>query len=479
MVEVLLLLMQGVYKALFEGGDFKALELAVERVVQEATRRLLVVALEAKDGWLMEHRGGGLRLVGVRRRRLLTKVGEVVFRRRYYVDRGTGQGRFLLDEVLGLRRRQRYSPAVRELAVELAVEMSFGSAARWLERWTQGAVGLSRMAIWGDVQEAGGAAVMEAEGLREAVFGRGEVPEGGRGAEALFLEFDELHVRGRRGRGGRRERVGLKHALAYEGREEDGRGGAVLVHRRVHVAVGDGEGAVEQALADFGRHWEFSRVGRCTVGGDGARWIRKAREYLPPGTGYRLDRFHLRRALREGLGHDVQMYGGVCEALAAGKSWAEVDRLLQVAWRRARGERRRRVQELRGYLEGQWEGIVADQDTRGLGAIEAENYHVLAKRMKRRGAAWSGKGAHHMGRLRAAQANGELERYTWVSWRRCPELLATSPRPSMVREVAGVQELEDAAAWLRARVPALYGPHAGRPWVEVLRQLVSVRSPVA
>jgi hypothetical protein len=408
------LLMQGVHKALFEAPDFKALELAVERLVQEAARRLLALALEAKDQWLMEHRDRRLRLVGTRARSLLTRAGEVTFTRRYYVDRETGEGHFLLDEALGLWPRQRYSPAVRELAVELAVETSFGTAARWLEQWTQGAVRLSRMAIWADVQEAGGAAASEAERLREALFGRGEVPEGGRAAAALHLEFDELYVRSRRGADGRKERIGLKHALAYEGREVDARGRAVLTQRRVHVAVGAGAEAVEQALADFARHWDFARVERCTVGGDGAAWICKALDYLPPGTEYRLDPFHLRRALREGLGHDAQMYPRVCEALAAGKSWDDVRLLLQVALRRARGKRRRQVRALMRYLEGQWDGIMADAGARRLGAIEAENYHVLAKRMKRRGAAWSVKGAHHMGRLRAAQANGELERYASV-----------------------------------------------------------------
>lgn len=62
-VEVVLLLAQGLYKALFEAPDFKSLELAMERLAQEATRRLLVMALEAKDRWLMEQRDRRLRLV--------------------------------------------------------------------------------------------------------------------------------------------------------------------------------------------------------------------------------------------------------------------------------------------------------------------------------------------------------------------------------------------------------------------------------
>ncbi len=43
------------------------------------------------------------------------------------------------------------------------------------------------------------------------------------------------------------------------------------------------------------------------MGGDGAVWIRKALEYVLHAT-YRLDPFHLRQALREGLGHDARVY---------------------------------------------------------------------------------------------------------------------------------------------------------------------------
>lgn len=474
LVEIVLLLAQGLYRALGEARDFASLELSVERVRQEATRRLLVLALEAKDRWLMERRDPGLRLVDVRRRSLMTKVGEVAFVRRDYRD-GAGRGRFLLDEALGLEARQRYSPELRELAVALAVELPFARAAQWLEQWTQGAVRISRMAIWQGVQAAGARAAAEAEQAREALFARGEAPQGARAAEELALEFDELFVRGRRDGQGCKLRIGLKHALAYEGKAEVRRGRAVLQGRRVQVAVGDGRAAVEQALADFARHWDFGRVKRCVVGGDGASWVRTALEYLPQAA-YRLDPFHLRRALRAGLGHDGEVYPGVCAALAAGEGWSAVEGLLRVALRRAQGEQRVRV--LWRSLQGQWAGIVAAPEARRLGAIEAENYHVLARRMKRRGAAWSVRGAHPMGRLRAAQANGELAQYASRCWRRRPVGCERTARPPVLREPVTDRALAEAGAWLQARLPALYGPHADRAWAQALKRLSHVQTPV-
>lgn len=76
---------------------------------------------------------------------------------------GTGRGRFLLDEALGPAARERYWPAVREPAARepaaaLAVEPRSARAAQWLEQWTQGAVRISRTAVWQGVQAAGATA---------------------------------------------------------------------------------------------------------------------------------------------------------------------------------------------------------------------------------------------------------------------------------------------------------------------------------
>ncbi|QBS38730.1 hypothetical protein E1B22_12520 (plasmid) [Thermaerobacter sp. FW80] len=154
---------------------------------------------------------------------------------------------------------------------------------------------LSAMALWADVQAAGARADEAAKAQREAVFERGEIPPGSRPAAAVDLEFDELLVRGRRrGPDGQKERIALMHALAYEGKATDARGRTVLKNRRVHVAVGEGTASIEEALAAFAAEWDWARVEQCTVGGDGAPWIRKALEYLPQAS-YRLDPFHLKR----------------------------------------------------------------------------------------------------------------------------------------------------------------------------------------
>ena len=112
--DTVLLLAEGIQKALYEVPDFRTLEQQVVRCSQEAARRLLGAALEELDRALMERRDRSrLECVGMRRKSLLTWVGEIQWARRYYQDRHSGARRFLLDEVLGLEPRQRYSPLVQ------------------------------------------------------------------------------------------------------------------------------------------------------------------------------------------------------------------------------------------------------------------------------------------------------------------------------------------------------------------------------
>lgn len=82
-----------VVQGLVRGAGVRGAGAGHRAAVQEATRRLLVLALEAKDRWLMEGWDRRPKVVNLRPKGLLTKVGEITFTRRYYMDRATGEGR--------------------------------------------------------------------------------------------------------------------------------------------------------------------------------------------------------------------------------------------------------------------------------------------------------------------------------------------------------------------------------------------------
>ncbi|WP_040826210.1 UPF0236 family transposase-like protein [Thermaerobacter subterraneus] len=294
--------------------------------------------------------------------------------------------------------------------------MPYHRAAAVLGELTAGQAPARAMTVWRAAQRAGRRLEEAAERLRRSVFVGGQVPEGGRRSAQLHAEADEVYLRGRE--------------------------------------------QAEQA---------------CYLGGDGAHWVKQGLQYFPRAC-YRLAPFHRRRAFREALSPSEEVYGRVCRAIKAG-DWAGVESALRQALRGRRGPARQRLLRLRGYLRENWDGIVASGEAPRLGTIEAEVFHVLARRMKRHGARWSDRGADHLARLLSERFDPQCRAV--LSGR----LLQVSPSVrrgtrQAVQRVIGQLE-EDPTRWLRARIPALTGPQADKPWVQVLRHVTHARAPVA
>lgn len=459
-----------------EAKDFRELEMRIFRSSQEMSRQLFVMALGFLDEKLMQERDKKrLKLVHTKPREILTWFGVLRMERRYYVDRETGEGRFLLDEALGLEPRQRLSPVVLEQGIAFSVDMPYRRASERLKEATLEAVHVSPMQLWQAVQQSGQAVKERIEEQRVAMFEEGAIPPGEKQPEAFCVEADGVVVPTRKS-GDRSKHIEIKLAVAYDGKEAEGKGRKRLVDRRVHAGVREAPEFFEESVVEFAQTWDLGSVTECTFGCDGAGWVKKGQDYFP-GAKFRLDPYHLRRALRQGLGHDPRAHGEVWEAIAEGMPWSRVAERLGAAFKRARGKQRDRVREVEGYLASNWDGIMKDPTARSLGAIEGQVFHHAARRMKRQGARWSASGADHLSRLLAVRANGELRNLPRRGWGRSPGHLDPETTPSFVRDDGAADQLDDVAEWLQARVPALYGPNAGRLWVKhVLRTLVRGQS---
>ena len=87
-------------------------------------RELAQHRLKALDDELMRSRPKGLRLMGVRKKTLVTRFGDVALRRRMYRD-SDGETVFPLDEYLGWKPQQQASPSITESVVEMATQLDF------------------------------------------------------------------------------------------------------------------------------------------------------------------------------------------------------------------------------------------------------------------------------------------------------------------------------------------------------------------
>lgn len=460
LVEVVLFLAKEIFEVFRSVRDVGELEERVQRLVQQAGGKMLEEALAHIDLKLSGERDPALKNVGQRSRTLVTSFGEITVKRRIYRDQETGAYRFLLDEALGLPERQRVTPRMTRLILELGTEMPFRPAARVMGFLVPG---IHWMTVWARVRDAGAQAGRDAEELRQTVFEDGVVPEGGKVVEELSIEADGVVVPLQRSAKTHGE---IKLVVGYEGKDQDTRR---LVNRHTVATTQRSRVAWENAGAAFGHKWVLSKVKRIRIGGDGAEWVKHGLEMFPGAT-YHLDPFHLRRRLTEALGYSGKAYVLVTEGLLNLDQQALVtalDRAIQVN----RGARRQRIKQLKRYLLDNWQGIAALPEEERLGAIEGQVRHTIARRMKRIGARWSPDGAERMGCLLAVRANDELDRYA----------NRIEPPFETLKKAAGSEAFQlpkrfgkDPEAWILTNCPALAGPHAGRHWVKhILRRIGS------
>lgn len=462
-VAAILLLKQGIEKLVGSYAGFFDLEEQMGALVRECSTSLLKETLENIDDELLAGKADSLCVEGFRKRTLLSTFGELELRRRLYKDKNTGERRFLLDEALGLEPKTRVTPKFRETAVELAVEVPFRRAAEILGKTMPQ---VSAMSVWKATKEAGEKARSEGKELRERVFEHGEDPGGKRKAKSLNIEADGMLVGAQRSKKRHEE---IKLGVAYEGKESKG-DRVELLERRVVAGVIKDKGFWEETAATLGTHWDLSTVKSVVIGADGASWGKAGVEYFENAT-YQLDRFHLRKAMREALGHNPQDYTTVSESLKT-KDLGELAKAIADAEKKApTGKARKGIRDFEMYVIRNWSGIKGDFVS--LGTIEGQVYHHLARRMKRLGARWTTEGADRMSRLCGARANNELSEYSIPGIARLPKT-----RKTLSTHKERVGDLDTKATeignWIRANMPALQGPHQSRPYVKyVLRQLLT------
>jgi len=83
--------------------------------------------------------------------------------------------------------------------------------------------------------------------------------------------------------------------------------------------------------------------------------------------------------------------------------------------------------------------------------------------MKKRGMAWTKIGARRMLKLLKRRACGNFDNLLNLK----TQIVLPEPKIQVIQSLLG-----DPQDWLRAHIAAFDGPHQGRPWVKLLREVV-------
>lgn len=447
----------------------------LQQLVQAVIRRVL----EMLDERLALVRDRRWHVEGYRRHQLVTPWGIVTVRRRLY--RRGRERLFLLDRLLGWAPGRSCTAKVAQLAALVASQLPFRPASELLE-----ALGmpLSHMSVHRLVQQVGGAIAEQQEAEAEALFVDGELPPSEeRQAQRLYVEADGVWIHLQRER---QKQVEVWSSITYEGwqaitprrpRSPNPPIRYRLVHKRVFSDLA-GRGRVfwQRHITALHHRYDLRSVTQWVLNGDGARWIDLGQGYLPGNCVRQLDRFHLARALRRGLGE----LAGEAYGLCVSGQWAKTARLWQRALKAATADDQRRlIREQRAYLAGQASALedyrrqlASSPECRSLGAMESNGDKLIKNRMAKRGMAWTLTGAKHMAKVLQERKNGQLDR--WLAVRPAPPVVVdTLPyaRPASAATVLAELETDD-GHWLAASLPLLHGPGPHGPLYSVLKEAV-------
>lgn len=435
-----------------------------------------------------------------------TVFGVVRYIRRRYKERGKRGGRYLVDEKLGMGKREQTSPGKQKAEIESAVDArSYRKAAAEEERWAgvQRSHESIRQLVVKEgqrIKEQREAQIQEAE--IAAYHGKdGAGAQHHKPADTVYVEADSTYVsvqrkkrseeQGRKQVRRRPKKAEVKLGIVYGGhadRYAGGQGGQKrLKEKQVYVAVGEpGESFMRKFSIVCEMKHMISAARRVIVGGDGAQWIKDGmKDYFVNGI-YVLCKYHLNRALKRALGYNKALEKQIRTLLKHDQIGAGIKTLTRVIQSAAdlSNKQIKKLKELRGYITSNAEGINAIERLkkevdpvertmiRQTGAIEGNIDKVIAQRMKGKGMSWSVRGAEGILQVIGKRMNDEWEQW-WISERDQKIEISDADYRALEMVSFWKKSTKQPSLISSAGMPALHGPHQDRAWVSVLRDVSS------
>lgn len=438
--------------------NFNTLEKELFTIAREYLIQMLVAFLEHLDQFILySAERESWEVVEIKERTLETTLGVLNYSRRYYKKRtlsGAYAYTFLLDELLGIPPRARISPQLGEIAVMLAAEQTYRKVEETLK--TTLGVSISHETIHQDVLVAG-------EHLKKWDEKTALDGIGARIVPLLIVEVDGAMIKRQRRRKSEQRRFELKTAVTYEGWEESPNGRAKLINPTYFVYHGKGEEFWNSLERHLSRLYDLDGCPRKIIAGDGADWVRAGADLL--GAEYQYCRFHLKRDLISLFNPQLRKK---LEKIIKTNDRAAFNIFLRTLIIEEPNEaRKEKLKAFQSLINSVWEGITdwrernrpCPSPARGLGVIEPNVGHTIARRFKHQGASWSVSGADNLAHVRCAKRNGNLIDILHLSGPPTPEKEPIQVQDGYwaKRQTDGMIE-KDPGDWLRASLPAASGP---------------------
>jgi hypothetical protein len=422
---------------------------------------------------------------GKREKYLSTRMGDIRYSRTRYYDQEVGGYRYLLDEALGLEKRQTISIGRRQLEARLAITTgSYRSAVTELEASTGSS--RSHEAIRGVVLEEG-ERIRRVQGYQ---LQREYALEGGYTDEphdAVYIEADGTYIHHQLSNRKKGKGLEVKVGICYTGkgrRYDGGSGNAKLLENKyIYLDITPGPAFMRDLSLVAEREVGLSQANHVFVGGDGDAWIRKGMEMNFAGAHYKLCDYHLNTQVTAALSGMVRLKRRVKSQL--GKY--NIDGTLLALWdgalRCSDHKRFEKLSKLYKYIDNNREGIW-DVSSFGdgevgvaierLGGVENNVDNAVADRFKKGGYRWGEVGARSLLKVEEVLLNGRFDQWWYED--RDKVTVAVSRESLAPLSAAKVNKRDGTKATVEEiSLPCFHGPDQGKPWVKALKGMLEIK----
>ena len=419
---------------------------------QEVSGMIMMVILSELDDDIRDHVPSSWTNVGREARQVVFSHGHIHYARRIYQDE-QGQRRKPLDELLGIESYQRSSQKVQEMGSVLAAQTSYRMASAGLSHMVK--TGISPSSIQCMVWRIGGHIALQEASYRSEQAGKVV-------AEVLYAESDGVWIHLQREK---LKRLEARVAVMYTGKKRVGKGRFGLENKVVMTQLCGETLDWQVKLRELADHsYDLEHTQLLVVGGDGNSWVRQSFDLFNLPQEHVLDRYHVKRALRQAYGHALNV--SLLSRRLFSEGFGAVAPELMACLRRARGKQKQRMRQTFAYLENNQDALL-DLNKRGLkpkyfyslGSIEGNVDKLAVHRMKGRGCCWRIAGAEAM--LAILRHKHELLQHAFVY-----HPVVQSARPINRVKTSPIQRTYIPPG---AGMPIFKGCDQNEPWVRKLK----------
>lgn len=369
------------------GDGLSAVVEEIKRQTDELGRGLCVEVIEALDqsiakdsrrkkDWYVERKG--------EKKTIITKLGEITYRRTYYCAKKGKQYRHLVDDLLNIEVHERIDQEVYAELAEVAADLSYRKAGK----------------IACETRVSGQTVMKSVRGIEKLKLEK--FPSEKKTVETLYVEADEDHIALQTGKRAMPRLVYIHEGISMEGSRR-----SLKVPYYFANLKGKASDLWQEVYEYIADNYEVEKIQQVYLSGDGAAWIKQGLDFLPK-VKFVLDRYHMSKYVTKATAHKEEYAARVWSCLKE----ADLDELglvfNELHMVTESESKRREIKESWDYFRNHWAGIEIQEteSDRIVGcSAEGHNSHILAARMSSRPMGWSTDGADKMARLRAFKAN--------------------------------------------------------------------------